>query len=192
MNFFWIREVFHFKTSGYSKYQLLLHWMCSLSLQPNVCSICDQSQLKLKRISTLFRDLRWQVTSLLPLTTPLQSFLSLSFPTPSHWILQPLNVWTILVSALCLGSRIHLHRFLGCFSGGGFFVLILPLPYFKGLILVRERKNPPGPETNIFWWTLWVCTLFSSVHYTVLMPTSIRISILSNNFSCKSLFSDEC
>lgn len=150
--------------------------MCSLSLQPNVFYLWPESAEKLKK--NIYLCLGFEMTSnqSAPLSPPHSNpLLSLSFPTPSHWILQPLNVWTILVSALCLGSRIRSPQVLGVLLWGWLLCLILPLPYFKGLILVRERKkkkNPPGPETNIFWWTLWVTHFLVFTIQSLCLPPS--------------------
>ena len=61
--------------------------MCSLSLQPNVLYLWPESAEN--EYLPLFRDLRWQVTSLLPPTTTLQSPFLPFFPNSC-----PLNLTT--------------------------------------------------------------------------------------------------
>ena len=176
--------------------------MCSLSLQPNVLYLWPESAEN--EYLPLFRDLRWQVTSLLPPTTTLQSPFLPFFPNSC-----PLNLTTTECMAHFGFSLMFRVRDTSTQILGGASMGVASLFWFYLFLTLRvcisqgepkkkkqnknknkqkqTKKPPPGPETNTFWQTLRICTLFSSVHYTILMPTSMRfpfykIIFLVNHF----------
>lgn len=128
-------EISRFKTWKYLKPRLLLHWVSSLSLQPNVfCLFQSQSESE-KNIPTFVGAIRWQMAN------------SLSFPVPS--LPQPIastecTGYFGFSLIICIGREAAI-EVLRTVSVG------LASLFWFNLFLTTQTFTKSGSETKTFW-----------------------------------------